>query len=71
MSDNTTHYADPATLSRLIELEKDKKRLDWLANTEVWFEEPSDGHWTPESWRREIDRIMKIEEESKNNESNT
>lgn len=41
------------------ELRKDKERLDWLAVTDVWFDEPATESYTPETFRAEIDRKRK------------
>lgn len=41
------------------ELKADRDRLDWLAVTAVWFVEPATESYTPETFRAEIDRIMK------------
>lgn len=41
------------------ELRADRDRLDWLAVTDVWFVEPATESYTPETFRAEIDRIMK------------
>ncbi len=40
-------------------LGKDKQRLDWLAVTDVWFDEPATESYTPETFRAEIDRKRK------------
>lgn len=37
---------------------KDKARLDHLSKSTSWFDVPSDGNWTPESWRAAIDADM-------------
>lgn len=41
------------------ELRKDKERLDWLAVTDVWFDEPATESYTLETFRAEIDRKRK------------
>ena len=41
------------------ELREDKERLDWLAVTDVWFDEPATESYTPETFRAEIDRKRK------------
>jgi uncharacterized coiled-coil DUF342 family protein len=40
-------------------LRADKERLDWLAVTDVWFDEPATESYTPETFRAEIDRKRK------------
>lgn len=40
-------------------LREDKERLDWLATTDVWFDEPATESYTPETFRAEIDRKRK------------
>jgi hypothetical protein len=40
-------------------LREDKERLDWLAVTDVWFDEPATESYTPETFRAEIDRKRK------------
>lgn len=40
-------------------LRVDKERLDWLAVTDVWFDEPATESYTPETFRAEIDRKRK------------
>jgi len=42
------------------ELTMDRDRLDWLRTADVWFEDPCDGNWTPDSWRKEIDRLRNL-----------
>lgn len=37
----------------------DSVRLDWLALTDHWFDEPCDGKWTPETLRAAIDAARK------------
>ena len=44
------------------EARKDSKRLDWLSNSDTWFDQPCDGVWTPESWRQAIDAAIDAEE---------
>lgn len=41
------------------QLVEDKKRLDWLAVSDVWFDEPATESYTPETFRAEIDRKRK------------
>jgi hypothetical protein len=41
------------------ELKADRDRLDWLAVTNVWFDEPATESYTPETFRAEIDRKRK------------
>jgi len=41
------------------QLRADKERLDWLAVTDVWFDEPATESYTPETFRAEIDRKRK------------
>ena len=40
-------------------LRADRDRLDWLAVTNVWFDEPATESYTPETFRAEIDRKRK------------
>lgn len=44
-----------------IALRADKERLDWLAVTDVWFDEPATESYTPETFRAEIDRKRKAQ----------
>ena len=43
------------------QLVEDKKRLDWLAVSDVWFDEPATESYTPETFRAEIDRVRKAQ----------
>jgi len=40
-------------------LRADRDRLDWLAVTNVWFDEPATESYTPETFRAEINRKRK------------
>jgi DNA repair exonuclease SbcCD ATPase subunit len=46
-------------LGKLERLAKDKARLDWLAVSDVWFDFPATGAFTPETFRAAIDAGMK------------
>ncbi len=39
-------------------LRQDKKRLDWLAVTDAWFDYPATESFTPETFRAAIDAYM-------------
>lgn len=41
------------------DLRADKERLDWLAVSDVWFDEPATESYTPATFRAEIDRKRK------------
>ena len=66
MSDVIQLYANANI--RIAELERenaalreDKERLDWLAVSDVWFDEPATESYTPETFRAEIDRKRKAQ----------
>ena len=40
-------------------LREDKKRLDWLAVTDAWFDYPATESFTPETFRAAIDAARK------------
>ena len=40
-------------------LREDKARLDWLAVSETWFDEPATESFTPETFRAAIDAARK------------
>ena len=46
-------------LGKLERLAKDTARLDWLAVSDVWFDFPATGAFTPETFRAAIDAAMK------------
>ena len=58
MNDYIVGYLDKLERENA-ELRKDKERLDWLAVTDVWFDEPATEAFTPETFRAEIDRKRK------------
>jgi hypothetical protein len=62
MANNTARFGETETFNaiaaRLTEPEKDRERLDFLWSTDKWFDVPSNGEWTAESFRQAIDDAM-------------
>ena len=49
----------PELLRENAALREDKARLDWLAVSETWFDEPATESFTPETFRAAIDAARK------------
>jgi hypothetical protein len=64
ITDSWFHYSvnHMKMLKFLRELERernaDRARLDWLCQTEYWFDTDGAEEWTPESFRAAIDKGM-------------